>query len=90
MLYQSRLIWVGYGTQYLISLTSLLTDTGAVSATDVVPIALAIKFPGTEIGSGDIDRVFMTAGSSGDPQFFHAKPTSCQTGRSYFQKRRLQ
>ena len=53
---------------------TLLTDRGELSATDVVPIALAIRFPGTEIGSGDIDRVFMTAGSSGDPQFFYANP----------------
>lgn len=45
-------------------------------ATDVVPIALATRFPGTEIGSGDIDSVLMTAGSSGAPQFFHAKPRS--------------
>lgn len=65
---------------------SPLTERGEARATDVVPIAFAIRFPGTEIGSGDIDKVFMTAGSSGAPQFFHAKPSSCQTGHIHFLK----
>lgn len=52
----------------------ILTESGALSSTDVDPEAEAVSSPGMAIGSGDTVRLLRTAGTSGLPQFFQSKP----------------
>lgn len=52
----------------------ILTESGALSSTEVDPEAEAVRSPGMAIGSGDTVRLLRTAGASGLPQFFQSKP----------------
>lgn len=52
----------------------LLTDSGALSSTDVDPEAEAVRAPGMVMGSGETARLLRTAGASGLPQFFQSNP----------------
>lgn len=52
----------------------VLTDSGALSSTEVDPEAEAVRSPGMAIGSGDRVRFLRTAGASGSSQFFQSKP----------------
>ncbi len=51
-----------------------LTERGDVSATAVEPDAAAVSCPGMGMGSGEILRLFIFAGSSCAPQFCQEKP----------------
>lgn len=67
-----------------LSYISVLTDRGALSSTAVDPEAEAVRSPGMGIGSGDMVRVFSTAGTSGGPQFFQSKPETCKMHKTMF------